>query len=189
VCQCSTALPAGLRPTQAPPEKGQIISKTMIWAFARVSLMVARGCPRTDRRVSRDRSRAFWMRRRQPVGAVSDRDCSMFKEPISIGRGACLYLRRWISPTSSGRRFAAASPSRSSRGRRSEVGDRGEIRGTCSTGSSGSCGRERRGRTFRGATHRRRRATIASRSGSARVCSTECLPRWPRTFGGAARWT
>ena len=126
---------------------------------------------------------------RQPGEPVSDRDCSIFENPISIGRGRCLYLRRWISPRSSGTRFGAASPSRSGRERRSVEGDRGATLATCSTASCGCCGQERRGQTCRAAIRRTRRVTTASRSGSARVYWTGSWPRSPRTFGSAARST
>jgi hypothetical protein len=122
------------------------------------------------------------------AGRVSDRDCSIFEKAISMGRGRCLYLGRWISPKSSGKRFAAASLSRSGRARPSAADARGEILAMCSTGSCGFCARARRGRTFRAATRRTRRVMTDFRSGSARECLTESWPCWPRTFGSAASW-
>jgi hypothetical protein len=126
---------------------------------------------------------------RQPGEVVSDRDCSIFRKGISIGRRRCLYLRRWNSRTSSGRPFDPTFPSRSGREQQVEVGDHGETRATFSTGSYGSCERVLLGPTCLDAIRRTRPATTAFRSGSARASWTEFLPRSPRTFGSAARWT
>ena len=76
------------------------------------------------------RRRCTLERIRQPCQGASDRDCSIFREPISIERRRCLYLGRWISRTSSGKRFDRASPSRSDKVRRGAEGDRGEILAT-----------------------------------------------------------
>jgi hypothetical protein len=126
---------------------------------------------------------------RQPAKRVSDRDCSMIQMGLSIGGGRCLYLRRWTLPTSSGRRFGAASQSQSSRGPRHAAGDPGGIRATCSTGSCGSCAPARRGRTCRAGTRHIRRATTASRSGSGRAFWTESSLLSLKIFMSAARST
>ena len=110
---------------------------------------------------------------RQPSHGANDRDCSIFQEALSIGRRRCLYLRRWTSRTSSGRRFERASPSRSVRARRVAEGDRGETLAMFSTGFCGSFAPELRGPTCRGGIRRRRPVMIASRSGSAKGCWTK----------------
>ena len=125
---------------------------------------------------------------RQPDNRVSDRDCSIFGKGLSIGRRRCLYLRRWTLPTSSGRRSATASPSRSSRGQLHAAGARGATRATCSTRSFGFCGREPRGPTCHVATRRTRPVTTASRSGSARACWIGCCAHSPRISYDEARW-
>ena len=126
---------------------------------------------------------------RQRVGSLSDGNRSILRKGLSICAGRCLYLRRWISPRNSGKRFGARFPSPSGRVQRHAAGDRGGIHATCSMGSCGCCAPARRGPTCRAGIRRIRRAMTASRSGSARASWTASSPLSRETFTSAASWT
>ena len=120
---------------------------------------------------------------------VSDRYRSIFAEALSIERRRCLYLRRWISRTSSGRRFGSSFRGPNGNEQRQRAADRGVIHVTFCTGFSGYSGREHRGQTCQIDIRPTRPASVAFRSGRAKACSIESCAHLRETFISAARST
>ncbi len=113
----------------------------------------------------------------------------MFREGISIGRKRCLYLRRWTSRTSSGKRSSASFLDLSGNARRQRAVGRGAIRATSFTAFSGSCAPAPHGQTCRRDIRRTRLAFVASRSGRPKACSIAYSQRSRAIFTSAGRST
>jgi hypothetical protein len=120
---------------------------------------------------------------------LSDRDRSIFREPISMGSKRCLYLGRWTSRTSSGRRFGSSFPAQSASERPTRAGGRGATLATFFTASCGCFAQAHPGQTCLVAIRRTQRAFVGFRSGNVKASSTRYWPRSRATCTREARST